>query len=217
MRNLVAASPSLTTTAHAPRFFALILLILAPGWIPGTAVARCIPFDPGDVTSAGGQVLLMPDGTGPSLEDLGATITVQLWACPGEPNAVVGLPAQDVWLEAPSVSTLAFCAPGAIADAPTDATGTTTIARALAGGGSGGAGLLLHGGGTIFPVDGLQFVSPDLNGDLDVDLVDVAIFAIDFHSGDPVGVAARSDFDFDGRLDLSDLATMAAAIGKACP
>ena len=215
MRTLFAAPPSSFALPVSLGIAGLLVLTLASP--VGPAAARCVPFIPGVVTSSGGQVLLLPDGTGPTLEECGATITVQLWRCPGEPWALVGLPAQDVWLEPPETGNLAFCAPGAIADGPTDEQGITTISRALAGGGAASGQMLVYGGGSLFRVEGLQFVSPDLDGDLDVDLADVALFATDFRSGDPTGVGARSDFDFDGRLDLRDFAILAMALGTGCP
>ena len=62
------------------------------------------------------------------------------------------------------------------------------------------------------PVD-LGFNSPDINGDLLVNLTDVQTFTADYYGG----YLFRSDFHRDGIVNLSDLAPLAYAIGAACP
>lgn len=177
------------------------------------ARARCIPFDPGSIECSGGSVLVLPDGSGPTLESQGATITVQLWACPGEPNPLVDYPAQDMWLDDDGSGTLAFCAPGAVPDGPTDASGTTTFSQAFAGGGTTSGGLVVRTVGSEFAVPSLTIVSPDNDGDLDVDLADFAAFSLDFTRGE----GTRSDLDFDGAVNIADFVLFGQAFGMHCP
>jgi hypothetical protein len=54
---------------------------------------------------------------------------------------------------------------------------------------------------------------PDINGDLQVNLADLTAFSQDFH-GD---YDYRSDFHWDGQLDLTDLTIMARGFDVSCP
>ena len=58
----------------------------------------------------------------------------------------------------------------------------------------------------------LAIVSPDIDGDLQVDLVDLAAFAVAYTGAfDP-----RTDMDGNGLLDLRDLSLFAAHWQHAC-
>lgn len=59
----------------------------------------------------------------------------------------------------------------------------------------------------------IYFNSPDINGDLVVDLLDQSLFAQDFFGL----YNYRSDFNFDGKIDLFDLGVLSQAIGGQCP
>jgi hypothetical protein len=56
------------------------------------------------------------------------------------------------------------------------------------------------------------FNSPDIDGNLRVDVGDLTLFARDFFSS----YDYRSDFDWDDRVSLSDLAIMAQELGMSC-
>ncbi|MBM4130422.1 hypothetical protein FJ250_05255 [bacterium] len=104
-----------------------------------------------------------------------------------------------------------------MADGPTDASGIARWARPLrAGGWSTAKTLVVVWGVALATNTGLilRHNSPDLNGDLVVNLADVPVFAADFHRGDH---AFRSDLHYDGRVDLSDIPRMAGAMGRDCP
>lgn len=58
----------------------------------------------------------------------------------------------------------------------------------------------------------IYFNSPDQDGDLDVDLSDVATFAADYY-GD---YDFASDFNWDGEINLADVRYLADAIGARC-
>lgn len=61
--------------------------------------------------------------------------------------------------------------------------------------------------------EGVCFNSPDINGDLAVNLSDVALFAADYHGA----YDYRSDFIWDGALNLSDLVVLSRDLGGVCP
>lgn len=56
--------------------------------------------------------------------------------------------------------------------------------------------------------------SPDINGDLVVNLTDTILFAADAQAGAPYNY--RSDFDWSGIVNLSDTAVFTSAIGATC-
>lgn len=59
----------------------------------------------------------------------------------------------------------------------------------------------------------ISYNSPDINGDLRVDLSDVTFFAHDYF-----GVYDyRSDFNYDGVVNLTDVSMFAPELGAACP
>ncbi len=61
--------------------------------------------------------------------------------------------------------------------------------------------------------EAVSFNSADINGDLLVDLLDVVQFTGDFYSG---GYVFRSDFVFDGMVDLIDVVDLAQAQNASC-
>lgn len=65
---------------------------------------------------------------------------------------------------------------------------------------------LLDAGGWLY------FNSPDQDGDLKVDLADVAAFAADYHGA----YDYSSDFNWDGSVNLVDVSVLAEAIGTNC-
>jgi hypothetical protein len=154
------------------------------------------------------SVYTLPDGGGDPLraccafggDKIDASITLQLldW----DLTPICCFPAEDIWLESDGV---VFCPGGAIADGDTDASGITTWRSALAGGAASqpGAGTRVMVIGMALPQPDLdiRFHSPDLNGDLEVNLTDVVHFIQDY-----LGV-----------LDLSDVVLLVQGLGKDCP
>jgi hypothetical protein len=59
----------------------------------------------------------------------------------------------------------------------------------------------------------LKFNSPDINGDLTVDLSDLSLFAGNFFGA----YHHRGDFNNDGIINLSDLAIFATGYQTVCP
>jgi hypothetical protein len=80
--------------------------------------------------------------------------------------------------------------------------------------GTGGlTGLALVSGEAI----DLQFNSADIDGDLDVDLGDIGDFSADFGNTGQVGYDVfRSDFSWNGIVNLQDVGDLSAGIGATC-
>lgn len=192
---------------------ATILCVLLT--LPAAALAgvECESFS-SQVSEPGRMVLAAPGRTAPTMSEQGVFVTVVIRDCLLAP--IEGYPAQDIWLDGLYTSELALCQHGSIADAPTDATGTTTISGAIAAGGSTTHGTQVWANGSPFyweaPLD-LNFVSPDIDGDLDVDLFDFALFGEDFGAFG----RARSDLHPDGEIDLLDLTQFGIHFGETCP
>lgn len=200
----------------------LLSVLLIPG-IAGAGVdpltnvwAEMLYDGPGspalyNLPDGGGRALTearLPDGT-----PVDATIVLHMLSESMDP--VVGFPAEDVWLFDVDGGVVP-CLSGTIADAPTDAAGDATWTRPLrAGGSSAGLTLISVGGSTIYNTAGfaLRHNSADINGDLQVNLADVGIFATDYTAA----YSFRSDFSADGMINLTDVSYLAAALGSACP
>lgn len=58
----------------------------------------------------------------------------------------------------------------------------------------------------------IYFNSPDINGDLTVDMADAGLFSQDFSAG----YNYRSDFNFDGVINMADAGMLSAATGANC-
>ncbi len=163
-------------------------------------------------------------------EPVDATITVQLWARsdfnpddPPPPAPVAMYPREDIWLEAPGL--VPCWGPSLNPDADTDANGwfTFTSSPALSGwtdpGGPYPYLWVMVSGDALLDTDGQPIMttiltnSPDLDGNQVVDLADLAIFAGDFFGE----YAFRSDFFWDGVVNLADVAQLAATFGESCP
>jgi hypothetical protein len=200
------------------RILVVFPLLIVLSFCP-SAVARAgwPDYAPSEIQAVPGDFYMVPSGSVPSLEEQG--VGIELWLRDANQGPVAGLPAQDLWLE-PETGELSWCVGGNIADASTDAEGYTTFRRALAGGGWTESGLVIRAAGEMIPktpygsdyVLDLRVNSPDINGDLQVDLGDISLFAEDLAS-----YHFRSDYDHDGQVNLSDIAILASWIGDRCP
>lgn len=170
-----------------------------------------------------GHVRVAPDGNGLSLTEayapgggmiVDATIHIILRDWDFDP--VVNYPAEDVWLEGGSSDDFAFCIGGTIASGNTDSQGYTSIVGPLQAGGQippGTQPAVLVAGVAIWDTDlPLTVNSPDVNGDLVVNLADVAAMA-----GALGGYDWRVDFNVDGIVNLADIASFVGSIGGECP
>jgi hypothetical protein len=164
-------------------------------------------------SSAGsGTLLLRPNGAGNTLGAIGCTVTVTVLDATGTP--IAGYPFQDIYLDDPGTGEITLCQGGSTADTNTNASGVALITGAIAGGGWTQNGLQVYlagvGIGSALPINAN---SPDINGDLTVNLGDVGDFSADF--GGPYNF--RSDFQFDLFVNLGDVGTLSEALGDVCP
>jgi hypothetical protein len=163
--------------------------------------------------SAGGTVLITPAGTGGSIANAGATVTVTVLDAGLLP--VPNFPFQDIWLGNDGVSgdNIALCQGGSTADANTNASGITTIGGVISGGGYGTSTQVYINGTPLAQAPlAVALNSPDINGDLVVNLNDFSAFGVDFSTGE-----FRSDFVFNGVVDLADFSRFGQTFGETCP
>jgi hypothetical protein len=171
------------------------------------------------------QELLAADYFGPIPTD--GTVRIQLWiqepgTNPPPPYPLANYPREDIWLEFPGATA---CLGGTLADDNSDSEGWITFSRHLEMGGSNDPsgssqlstvkllGLALRDQNGQFISPDIAVNSPDINGDLVTDLLDLSLFASDFFGS----YAYRSDFFWDGAVNLADLASMAHWYGCECP
>ena len=208
--------------------FAMALIIVA-----GTSTLRTADAGiayVGQITVTNTQeisLFILPDGSGQPLTQAmafggqitDASITLLVTGFDGAPVAY--FPREDVWLDAESM-TDSHC-PDYVHFSPdgnTDISGQTSFAASFAGGGwsEGPAWVYLYGIRSAHPTAGehlpvqLRFNSADIDGDGNINLTDVAAFSTDFHGS----YHYRSDFHWDGLLDLADVAKMASGLGHDC-
>ena len=203
----------------------LLLMITVPAAAQLGIYVEHVEYAAGEAT-----LLILPDGTGPAFScargaDGGivdATVRIQLVMEDGRP--LQWIPAEDVWLDFGGGSHLTDCGVHASVirpDADSDADGWMTFSRPVAAGGwSAGPGRLYIMGymATYRDWDPVGLIplrvnSPDITGDLHVNLSDVASFAADYLGGG----GFRSDFFPDGNLDLVDLSVFVRSLGSSCP
>ena len=120
-----------------------VVLLLAQGLPIATATACTTPLPcESSATSAGGVLMVCPAGDGPTLSDIGATISVTLLYCTlVEP--IVGVPPQDLWIQSKAHPDPRLCggAGSSNADLVTDVNGQTTMSGSIAAGGYFGDGV----------------------------------------------------------------------------
>ena len=175
-----------------------------------------------DPAAVGAGVFNLPNGQGAGFDEAfdgagnGVDATVTLYLRDANDDAIVGYPFEDLAL-ASSAGGLVACPAGMVADFSTDAMGMTEWQNAkFAGGYTDGETVNVYIAGTPLSHPGLNllFNSADISGDLVVNLTDVSLFAGDFMVG-PYNF--RSDFVYDGSLNLSDVTLLAQGNGTSCP
>lgn len=147
-----------------------------------------------------------------------ATITMTVLDGGGIP--VVNFSANDMWLEKEIVANTGnfiACTGGTTADVNTNASGVTTWAAPLRAGGWSTSKTMVTINGAYLTSDTglvLRHNSADINGDKNANLSDIPLFATDFSGGSN---AFRSDLQYDGFVNLSDIPRLAAGVGAVCP
>lgn len=214
------------------RIFVLLIMLSCP-----VLADTGIPWVGGiihDIT-APTTILVYPDGSGPPLSEarsggttVDATISARLVDLYGYP--IFLFPPEDIWLQFDvGEGTATGCFnnsyfPGGIfmADESSDVDGWIQFAQPLRGGGWSEVSVTLYLNGSpamdpgqnVYPPLTLGMVSPDINGDLSIDLVDIAQFVQDLH--DAGTVHPRSDFNNDAAINLADIVLMTQGIGTVC-
>jgi len=175
-----------------------------------------------EVGPAGASVWNLPNGFGRGFDQAGdgsggtvdATITLFLRDANDDP--IVGYPFEDLWLET-SGGGLVACPGGTTADLNTDDQGMTEWQNTMfAGGHSEGETVNVYVAGSPLNHPGLNvlFNSADIDGNLIVNLADLTEFAIDY---DGQTGAYRSDYLYDGTINLSDVTLFAQGYQTSCP
>ena len=161
--------------------------------------------------SAGGTVMITPASTGGSIADAGATITVTVLDAGGLP--VPNFPFQDMWLGHNGDNAIALCQGGSTADLNTNALGVTTISGVIGGGGySLTTQVYINGTPLTQAPLNVALYSPDITGDLIVELPDFSAFGVAFG-----GTEFKADLVFDGVIDLADFSRFGQSYFQQCP
>ena len=207
----------------------LVTLMLTAGIPPlltlfPAAYAQIPDLDTSYAISATTQtvyVYCLPTGDGDALNDcrlldgsrVDATITITVLDSNFEP--VPYFPAEDLEIRYNDPPPWPICVGGTIADDFTDVNGQSTFSGRFYSGGHGQGATIYISGAPIVqpPFENYFFFSPDINGDLIVDLTDVVTFAQDYFGE----YNYRSDFSWDGELNLADVVLFAQALGIECP
>lgn len=166
------------------------------------------------------QAVVKADPLAPARVVVDATVTVTVHdgaATPPGGNPIVNYPRQDVWL----VNTgnagepgLVPCVGGNIADLETDAAGQTEFRLPISGGGySTGLSTVIINGDAVAGSMDIGFNSPDSNGDLLTNGIDLQAFSAAYFN-------AVYDYTIDlyhtGTENGADLQNFAAHYGKLC-
>ena len=178
------------------------------------------------------HLMVSPDGSGDPFfqatmyggAPVDATLRIQLWIQDGwDPAApLVGFPGEDMWLEADG---LWNCIGGSSPEGNSDAEGWIEFSLPPRMGGwmdisaQPPALQVMIMGDTLRDENGdllapaIAVNSPDINADLEVNLIDLNAFATDFFGA----YSFRSDFFWDGVINLADVGRFAGSIGGECP
>lgn len=179
--------------------------------LTGVATAGIPDETQSTASSAGGVVLITPAGTGGSIADAGATITVTVLDQGGLP--VANFPFQDIYLGHPGDNSIALCQGGSTADFNTNASGVTTISGVISGGGwSTTTQVYINGTPLTQAPLAVGLNSPDINGDLIVNLNDFSAFGSDYNT-----TAFRSDLVYNGSVNLADFSRFGQTYFEQCP
>ena len=155
------------------------------------------------------------NGTPGNTALINATITLIVRDGNGDP--IYLYPSEDLWLQT-TAGGLKLCPGGSTADFSTDVNGQTTFSRAVFGGGHSEGEqtvVVINGSPLVGSNMNIRWNSPDISGDLKVDLTDTVTYAADALHPSPYHY--RSDMFFDNQINLSDTVLYAQGIGRICP
>ncbi len=197
-----------TITAVMSLLVAPLCLAAAFTHIDASAGSSTPLIDPcfSSASSAAGFILACPAGDGETLAEKGLDISV---TCRDGANVPIqNIPAADFWLIGCN-NNLVLCG-GSVssnADHLTDVNGHTTISGTIAASGFDQVMVVVQAmvigcPSTCLPIG---VTSPDQNGDLVVDVADLALFATGYP---PNPYRPESDLDGSGEVDLLDVNLM---------
>ncbi len=209
--------------------YVLILLLIASSVFWGVSISpthsAIISACNSDASSPAGVIFSCPQGHGESLAEKGLAITVIVRDSVNQP--VPNIPTSDIWVVGCDIQNgwLLFCGEGGLlfASAPTDANGQTTLTGSFAAGGCDPTGLrvsvqgVIVGGGLCDePCLPIKARNPDLNGSMDVNLIDFATFGAGYPSP-PNPYNECIDFVAPlGSVTLADFAKFGAHLNHSC-
>jgi hypothetical protein len=165
-------------------------------------------------------LFVCPHGDTPSFIDQGWSISIWVYGISGNP--IPNVPASDFWLvDCDPGNDASLCGGSASsnADSNTGTNGKTTMSLGTLVGGGCADGIAVVAQGLVildttlcvtefcFPI---WLRSPDIDGSLEVDLVDLSIFAASFP---PRPFDPCCDMNVDGRIGLQDLSLFAFHFG----
>ena len=201
----------------------VVLSLLRAAPVAKTATRVIGPCE-SSASSAGGVLLVCPAGDGPTLSSIGATVSVTVRNCNSQnPRPIPGIQAEYLWIMQPDRPYQPLCGlnRSSDADSATDSNGQTTISGSIAAGGYSDDALVVVMGvliglncGPGFELS-LILVSPDINADLLVDIVDLVLFGSTFPADGP-GVDPRMDLNGDDQIDLIDFSLFGQHFGHVC-
>jgi hypothetical protein len=213
----------------------LLLAIVVSGLAAANPVlvplVAMVDFDPAGEVS----LVMTPDGSGTSFAEAwgpgGGQVDATLWIqiVDDDGNPMFEFPAEDMWLQfAVNPGTAGGCIhylyyEGGVfpPDGDSSPDGMVGWQLALRGGGWSEGPVTIYIMGmpamatdyTELPGLPIRVNSPDIDGDLVVDLTDITLFAQDL--GGPYHY--RSDLCWDGEIDLSDIVLFVQGLGATCP
>ncbi|MBU8871407.1 MAG: hypothetical protein KOO60_11135 [Gemmatimonadales bacterium] len=199
--------------------FLVVLVFPALSWAtPGVPDPEQSNVETGLVEDV--SLVVSPNGSGTPLTEaknfqgqiLDATVIITFRDSEGFP--VLNMPAEDIWMESECGS---LCFGNISSEQGTDINGQLFFQNPLFAGGCCEEYSLwisyngVHIGEGTIPF--IRYNSPDMNGDLEVNLTDVSSFASHFYSS----YSYCADFKWDGVLNLLDVGILAGHIGSSCP
>ncbi|MBI4720118.1 MAG: hypothetical protein HY770_02605 [Chitinivibrionia bacterium] len=201
--------------------FKVLSLAAALLLVAGVAFGGIIDPCQSTATSGSGCVLVCPAGDGDQLSAKGVTISIEINDGAGDP--IAGVPATDFWVvDCDPALDMVLCGGSASsnATAATDENGQTTMEGDIAAGGCADGlsvvvqGFVIEEGVSCTPVClDIDIRSPDMNGDLAVNLLDFALFGGAYP---PNAYAKCADFNCDAAINLQDFSAFGLHYNHDC-
>ena len=199
----------------------LVMALASLAWagVPDPGKSDCAVVDLSGGGAVAFEMTITPAGSAKSMFELDFEVVVHVRDANG--LAIPNYPLADIWLDDPGTGLIVLCQGGSTADADTDGNGMATLSGAISGGGGSTTGMAVYVSGVAVTLnaDGtggislpINVNSPDLTGDLAVDISDIGVF-----SGDLVTYDFRSDYTHDGLVDISDIGLFSTWMNETCP